>query len=148
MDVACLVVLPHPSPPHHFGLKTRQKYPERLRKTSLFVLKLFNFLYQRCLFWGKNSQHLVQMYQVLAKIDLKIQYFDVQNWITQEPIKISFSNFQVIFVMTLGQNDEEQQGVAVQPTKPCPSFWSRYFSWRLCRNECNFQNFSKIGFAC
>ena len=99
-------------------------------------------------FRGKNSQHLVQTYQVLAKIDLKIQYFDVQNWITWEPIKISFSNFQGIFVISLGQNHEEEKVVAVQLTKPRPLFWSGYYSQRWCLNECNFNFFWEIVFTC
>ena len=53
MGVAWLVVLPHPSPHHHFGPKTWQKYPESLRKISSLVLELFNFVRRSTEFSGQ-----------------------------------------------------------------------------------------------
>ena len=115
----------------------------------LYWFSSYLILYVKGAFFrSKFRQHLVQTYQVLSKIDLKIQYFDVQNWITWELIETSFSNFQVIFVTTMGQYNEEKKGMAAQLSMPRPHFWGWYLSWISGHNECNFQIFLKNFFAC
>ena len=115
-------------------LKVWERYLYWFSSYSILYVKVLNI-------WVNLSQHLIRLYS-------KKGTFGTKNWRTWELIKKSFSNFQGIFVMSLGQNVEKKKGVAVQLTKPRPLFWSGYYSQRWCRNEYNFQIFSKTIFAC
>ena len=61
---------------------------------------------------------------------------------------MSFSNFQGILVVPLGQNDEEEKGTIDLSSMPCPPFSGWYlFKDRAVTSEI-FRIFQKICCAC